>query len=212
DAERALLAVELSLRGAESGQRGYLLTARQEYLRPYERALQDIGGQLEATRGLLAEQPEALQLFWKVDALVRFKLAELQHTIELRRENGFDSGLRVLGSDVGMLDMGEIRVQIEQIQKLLQARVNAQLARSGQRSSYTLGGVLLTGGFAAGLAVAAYLFIAWDLRERRQLAARIEEQANRDPLTQLANRRFFEKCLEFSLAQARREGTHLGLL
>ena len=29
DAERALLAVELSLRGAESGQRGYLLTGRE---------------------------------------------------------------------------------------------------------------------------------------------------------------------------------------
>jgi diguanylate cyclase (GGDEF)-like protein len=212
DAERALLAVELSLRGAESGQRGYLLTGRHEYLGPYERALQDIGGQLDVTRGLLAEQAEALQLFWKVDALVRFKLAELQHTIELRRESGFDSGLRLLGTEVGVLDMGEIRVQIGQIQKLLQAKVNAELARSAQRSSYTQVGVLLTGGVAAGLAVAAYMFIAWDLRERRQLAARVEEQANRDPLTQLANRRFFEKCLEFSLAQARRDGTHLGLL
>jgi diguanylate cyclase (GGDEF)-like protein len=212
EAERSLLAVELSLRGAESGQRGYLLTGRLEHLGPYRRALEDIGGQLEATRALLAEQPEALQLFWKVDALVRFKLAELQHTIELRRESGFDSGLRVLGSDVGMLEMGEIRVQIEQIQKLLQARVKAELARSAQRSSYTLVGVLLTGLIVAALTVAAYLLIAWELRERRQLATRIEEQANRDPLTQLANRHFFEKCLELNLAQARRDGTHLGLL
>src|ERR1700675_4620160 len=62
DAERALLAVELSLRGAESRQRGYLLTGREDYLRPYERALDDIGGQIAEARELLAEQPEAFQL------------------------------------------------------------------------------------------------------------------------------------------------------
>src|SRR5215470_14950435 len=39
DAQRALLALELSLSEAESGARGYLLTGRQDYLRPYERAL-----------------------------------------------------------------------------------------------------------------------------------------------------------------------------
>jgi hypothetical protein len=73
DAERALLAVELSLRGAESGQRGYLLTGREDYLGPYERALDDIGRQMDEARTLLAERPEALALFWNVDALVRRK-------------------------------------------------------------------------------------------------------------------------------------------
>jgi CHASE3 domain sensor protein len=91
DTERALLAVELSLRGAESGQRGYLLTGREDYLGPYQRALDDIGRQMEEARTLLVEKPEALALFWKVDALVRRKLAELYHAIELRREEGFDA-------------------------------------------------------------------------------------------------------------------------
>src|ERR1700752_4812416 len=57
DAERAVLAVELSLRRAGSGARGYLLTDRQEYLRPYERAIEDIGAQMDETRELLADQP-----------------------------------------------------------------------------------------------------------------------------------------------------------
>ncbi len=75
DAERALLAVELSLRGVESGQRGYLLTGREDYLDPYARALDDVGGQIAEARELLAEQPEAMQLSWKMDSLLRFKLA-----------------------------------------------------------------------------------------------------------------------------------------
>jgi diguanylate cyclase (GGDEF)-like protein len=212
EAERALLAVELSLRGAEAGQRGYLLTGREEYLRPYVRAFEEIGGQIVQARELLAEQPEALQYFWKVDALVRFKLAELQHTIELKRESEFDPALHVPGAYAGVMEMDAIRAQIGQIQKLLQAKVNAELARSAQRSSLTLVSVLMTGIIVAGLAVAAYLVIAWDLRERRQLAAHIEEQSNRDPLTQLANRRFFQKSLESAIAEAHRDGSHLGLL
>ena len=212
DTERALLAVELSLRGAESGQRGYLLTGREDYLGPYERALDDIGRQMEEARTLLVEKPEALALFWKVDALVRRKLAELYHAIELRREEGFDAALRVANTDVGMMEMREIHARIDEIQKLLQAQMSAELARSAQRSSYTLLGVLLMGGVVAGLAVAAYFVIAWELRERRQLAARVEQQANHDPLTELFNRRFFEQWLGYSLAQARRDGTQLGLL
>src|SRR3989442_10490176 len=212
DTERALLAVELSLRGAESGQRGYLLTGREDYLGPYERALDDIGRQMEEARTLLVEKPEALALFWKVDALVRRKLAELYHAIEIRREEGFDAALRVANTDVGMVEMREIHARIDEIQKLLQAQMSAELARSAQRSSYTLLGVLLMGGVVAGLAVAAYFVIAWELRERRQLAARVEQQANHDPLTELFNRRLFEQWLGYSLAQARRDGTQLGLL
>jgi len=96
DAERALLAVELSLHSAESGQRGYLLTGREDYLGPYERALDDIGRQMEEARTVLAEKPEALALFWNVDALVRRKLAELYHALELRREEGFDAAIAAL--------------------------------------------------------------------------------------------------------------------
>jgi len=212
DAERALLAVELSLHGAESGQRGYLLTGREDYLGPYERALDDIGRQMEEARTLLAEKPDALALFWNVDALVRRKLAELYHALELRREEGFDAALRVVNTDIGMAEMREIRARTHEIQKLLQAQVSAELARSAQRSSNTLLGALMSGIVFAGLALAAYLVIVWDLRERRQLAARVQEQANHDQLTQLPNRRFFEQWLGYSLAQARRDGAPLALL
>ena len=130
----------------------------------------------------------------------------------MRREEGFDAALRVVNTDIGMAEMREIRARTHEIQKLLQAQVSAELARSAQRSSNTLLGALMSGIVFAGLALAAYLVIVWDLRERRQLAARVQEQANHDQLTQLPNRRFFEQWLGYSLAQARRDGAPLALL
>jgi diguanylate cyclase (GGDEF)-like protein len=212
DAERAVLAVELSLRRAESGQRGYLLTGRQEYLQPYERAIEDIGAQMQETRELLSDQPEAIALYWNVDKLVRLKLAEIQHTIEVLRSEGFDEALKIVNSDVGAVEMRDIRVNIEAIQRELQARKAAELARSAQRSSNTLMGMIFGGIVVAVLSVAAYLLIAWELRERRQLAARIEAQANQDALTHLPNRRFFVQWLGFTLAQAKRDGADLALM
>ena len=212
DAERAVLAVELSLRRAESGQRGYLLTGRQEYLRPYERAIEDIGAQMQETRELLSDQPEAMALYWNVDKLVRLKLAEIQHTIEVRRSEGFDQALNIVNTDVGVVEMRDIRVSIEAIQRQLQARKAAELARSAQRSTNTLLGMIFGGLLVAVLSAAAYLVIAWELRERRQLAARVEAQANEDALTHLPNRRFFVQWLGFNLAQAKRDGGDLALM
>ena len=212
DAERAVLAVELSLRRAESGQRGYLLTGRQEYLRPYERAIEDLGAQMEETRELLADKPDAIALYWNVDKLVRLKLAEIQHTIEVRRSEGFEEALKIVNSDIGAVEMRDIRVNIEAIQRQLQARKAAELTRSAQRSSNTLLGMVFGGIVVALLSVAAYLVIAWELRERRQLAVRVEAQANQDALTHLPNRRFFVQWLGFNLAQAKRDGADLALM
>jgi diguanylate cyclase (GGDEF)-like protein len=212
DAEGAVLAVEVSLRRAESGERGYLLTGRQEYLRPYDRALEDIAAQMREARELLSDQPEAMALYWNVDKLLRLKLAEMQHTIEVRRSEGFDEALKLVNTDIGAIEMRDIRVNIEAIQRQLQARKAAELARSAQRSSNTLLGMISGGIVVAVLSVAAYLLIAWELRERRQLAARVEAQANLDALTHLPNRRYFVQWLGFNLAQAKRDGAGLALM
>ena len=60
ETERALMALQISLRSAESGQRGFLITGRPEYLRPYVIARGDIDRELDQTLGLIADQAEAL--------------------------------------------------------------------------------------------------------------------------------------------------------
>ena len=212
DAQRALLALELSLSEAESGSRGYLLTGKQDYLRPYERALGEIDRQMEEARDLLAEQPEAVALYWQAEAVIRLKRADLQHSIDLRRDRGLEAALRAMSRDAGAMEMREIHLQLDAIRKLLQVRIGAELSRSIERSGNTLYWASAAGAVLAALAIAAYLVIAWELRERRQLTARIEREANQDPMTQLPNRRFFEQWLAYMLAQARRDQTNLALL
>jgi diguanylate cyclase (GGDEF)-like protein len=68
-------------------------------------------------------------------------------------------------------------------------------------------GVLMTSATAGAIA-----FIFAQYRRRRRMAARLEREANHDPLTLLPNRRFFLEWLGYALAQARRDGTELAVL
>src|SRR5437667_8769715 len=58
ETERALMALQISLRSAESGQRGFLITGRPEYLRPYLTTRGDIDRELDETLNLIADQAE----------------------------------------------------------------------------------------------------------------------------------------------------------
>jgi len=68
----------------------------------------------------------------------------------------------------------------------------------------------------AALALILAVFAGWTfhelLRERRQLIERLAAERNHDPLTGLPNRRFFADWIAFAIANARREGTHVGVL
>ena len=71
---------------------------------------------------------------------------------------------------------------------------------------------VLLGALAIGVYCFAYSALLRALRERKQLAQRLQTELNHDPLTGLPNRRFFGEWLSFAIAHARREGVHVGVL
>ncbi len=94
--------LERSLLDAETGQRGYLLTSRKEYLEPYGKALtnvQEYFKQLDAYYGAEA-LPKATLL--KMHSLVDTKLSELALTLTL-----YDQGKTVAMTEVIMSGIGK---------------------------------------------------------------------------------------------------------
>jgi len=78
-----LLALDnvLSLvKDAESGQRGYVITGRLEYLAPYRAAVASIQAQMDALEQLAREDPVQLRLMADVRRRVGAKLGELEVT------------------------------------------------------------------------------------------------------------------------------------
>ena len=106
---RASDKVTADLLNAETGQRGFLLTGRENYLEPFTVAAPTIAGVLADLRVLLADNPAQQDRLTRLDALSDEKLGELRRTIELRRANGLDAAIAVINDDRGKRAMDEIR-------------------------------------------------------------------------------------------------------
>ncbi|MGX6600859.1 methyl-accepting chemotaxis protein [Micromonosporaceae bacterium Da 78-11] len=105
-----ITAVESSPKDAETGQRGFLITGKQDYLAPYEQAQQDLVTEQQALRELTADNATQQQRLDTLAPLVEAKLAELKQTIDLRAgPGGFDAALKVVLTDQGKAVMDQIR-------------------------------------------------------------------------------------------------------
>lgn len=105
-----------SVKDAETGQRGYLLTGQDSYLVPYNVAVKTIDPQIEALKTLTLADPDQQQQLTSLKPLIAQKLAELQKTIDLRKNQGFDAAVSVVLSNRGQELMDRIRNTIQQIQ------------------------------------------------------------------------------------------------
>ncbi len=94
---------------AESGQRGYLLTNRKEYLKPYESALRSINESFTFLDPYYGKNPRATELLQKLHTLTRAKLSELAVTIQLHDEGKREAATDLVLSDIGKGKMEAIR-------------------------------------------------------------------------------------------------------
>ncbi len=99
---------------AETGQRGYLLTGRDEYLEPYHRALTRLEDAVSTLEHLIADNPSQQARTSSLRGELRTKVNELEETVRLRRERGIDAALPVVLAGRG-------RAVMEQVRKLIGA-------------------------------------------------------------------------------------------
>ena len=130
--------------GAETGQRGYLLTADPEYLNPYLEARQDLQTKLSYFVTLM--EADATQ---KKDAalllpLVTEKLGELRRTVDMVKADKRDEALAVVRSNVGQKLMEEARKLFTIMLQRADDKVDAAV-RDEQQSISTLRWVTIGG-------------------------------------------------------------------
>lgn len=148
----------------ETGQRGFLITGQQPFLRPYEDALGELSAVRAGLRERLPHQGADPATLARLDALVDERLGQARQAIARRLAEG-SAMTRDLSAYVdGKRVMDELRFQIEQLAREQQRRVMAaDEATLAVRQRTTRLTRLLP---AAGLATLA-VAVALMLRERR---------------------------------------------
>jgi len=164
-----------SVKDAETGQRGYLLTGQESYLEPYKLALKKIDQQIEQLKTLTVADPYQQQQIVSLKPLIAQKLVELKETIDLKQNQGFDAAVSIVLTNQGKVLMDQIRNTIEQ----MQGETNEQLQNWLKAREKTVhGGQLI---FLLGIVLnllafyLVYRAIQQETTERRQAEASLKQ-------------------------------------
>ena len=103
-----------TLKDAETGQRGYVLTGEEKYLGPYEQAVHRVQGELEAI-GRINMNGESRKVAASLASDTSGKFEELNRTIDARKNQGLDAALAIVRSSGGRETMDRIRAGIARL-------------------------------------------------------------------------------------------------
>ena len=123
------------LKDAETGQRGFLLTGREEYLEPYQAAVSRIPQNFAELTNATVTRPDQSQRVEAIKSMVGKKLDELQKTIDLRRSKGADAALPLVMSGEGKAFMDQIRQMCFKIETVAEDRFAQQSAEMKRRDN-----------------------------------------------------------------------------
>jgi CheY-like chemotaxis protein/CHASE3 domain sensor protein len=143
-----------TLKDAETGQRGYLLTGNESYLEPFLNAKAALPGEFNTLRGLLANRPQQTKQLGLLESLAAQKMAELGETVDLRRAGQADAALAIVRTDRGKNYMDRIRSALGDIENA-ERQLIAQRGRDWQ-SAATISLVVTLGGSGILLVLIAF--------------------------------------------------------
>ena len=158
-----------SLTDAETGQRGYLLTGRKEYLKPYLEAQGRVGTTLEWLNDYYRSDPGTETLMTQVALASRSKLSELSETLKLYDDGKEDAWRGLLLSNIGQEQMDSVRT----LSQLLLERENTRVANARQSLGQTL---LLNRIGVSAMTALSLLALYMYLRQTTALLRQREEQ------------------------------------
>ncbi len=185
----SIKSLEISLRDAESGQRGYVMTGDERYLEPYTQATGDIVLEQEDLRRLTPDNPGQ-------PSRVRARAPGLQQRLDfmaqvrrVRQASGFEPALALIRTGIGHTEMLRAQAILKDMTAEEQGLLERRLASTARR------GWWLSASALAGAAL-ALLALAWSARtlnaawvrsrlteeEQRTLALRL--RASLDSLSQ----------------------------
>jgi diguanylate cyclase (GGDEF)-like protein/PAS domain S-box-containing protein len=138
---REMQALLVNVVDAETGQRGYLLTGKRQYLEPYHRAVAALPDLLKKLRNVKLREDALHSKVDKAQYLVEMKMEELAETIRLHDEGQHAAALALVDSDAGRNYMVQARTEVNAVLDIVRNerdRLNQRIAEGARRGEQLL--------------------------------------------------------------------------
>jgi PAS domain S-box-containing protein len=160
---RGIDSVLSDLKDAETGQRGYLLTGDERYLEPYTKSHAAIPDSIDRLRRLAGDSGTRPSHLIALSEAASAKLAELEHSIAVRKHDGLEAAVALVKTGRGKDAMDRVRRELASLRA--EENITRDALRLRLRTSLTR--TIFTFAFASALAL-ALLFGVHFLSSRSQ--------------------------------------------
>src|SRR6478672_287970 len=178
-----LAKIEKLLVDAETGQRGFIITGKENFLEPYQHSINSINDNLFDLKTEIADNPSQLKRLDKVEKLIQQKLNELAATIKLKRAKKDKELLSLFFSGKGKQIMDDIRLDLTEMSlvedQLLVERQKAATQAQKLSTYLSWGSILVV--TVVGLLIS--LVIARLIARSLGVAVEVAEQVSQGDLT-----------------------------
>ncbi len=168
-----------TVKDAETGQRGYLLTEDEKYREPYNRALTHIDANIARLKQLTSDNAEEQIRLAALEQKIGIKLDELKQTIALMERHDRPAALALVKDDRGRALMEEVREQVVSMQQQEQGLLRQRRDQSAASLRVTIASILLPALFGVLLVGLVYYRSQRHLSKRQRSAEVLAEQKER---------------------------------
>ena len=166
---------------AETGQRGYLLTGKDEYLDPYNAAIPKIEKSFNSLSELLVNNGTAAQrnLLGRINSLVGKKLSELEAAIALYKKDGPAVAQALMDTGIGKRTMDEIRAEIDDMTAAHRRQLEEATNRWAADIAFARIGMQVMTAFTVVLLLIVWLLAGRDAKRREERRRSAQEDKQR---------------------------------
>jgi PAS domain S-box-containing protein len=165
-----------TLKDAETGQRGFLITGDASYLRPYDDATKILKDKLAHLKQLTAGNQRRQADISRLEELVRQKLDELGRDVNLQRHSGAEAARQEILARHGKNTMDELRVLLDSMETSERSALHDQEIANENAYHLSIVSSFLSQTFGM-LAVLGFVWLLWrHLSARAQAAAALHDQ------------------------------------
>lgn len=168
-----------TMKDAETGQRGFIITGSEVYLEPYQSARAQIGENVRRLKELTLDNQNQQRRIPELESSINEKFKTLEAGLDLQRSGG-SSAVRQSGLlEKGRIEMEAVRKSVSEMEReenYLLAMRTEEAKVSGRNSFLTF---LLANGIMLALLVIVFYLVNRDIGERARSEAALREANDR---------------------------------
>lgn len=154
--------IHIGMLSAEAGERGFIITGKEEFLEPYENGVRNMGGHFSTLKKLTMDDPTQLKAVDELEVLVKRAMDALARNVALKREKKDAEVIEQVSSGVNKRLFDACVKKLAEIEE----KEREQLAQStaAANRALVLENVAVNGGLALTLLASATIY--WYIQRR----------------------------------------------